>query len=215
MTDAMHVFVVEPHPIFRRGLTECLRSLQAVGRVTESAEVAEAIAHPAFADADVVVVDHELPGTRGLLRARDGQGDGVIVLLADSYGDIREAVEAGAIGFLSRSTLTPESLAGAVQAAANGTRVVTPGLLAGLAGRRPAATGTAVGAGGPPGASWLSGREQQVLTLIADGLPTREVAQRLSYSERTVKNVLHDVVIKLGARSRSQAVAHAVRDGLI
>jgi DNA-binding NarL/FixJ family response regulator len=61
----------------------------------------------------------------------------------------------------------------------------------------------------------LTDREQQVLALIADGHPTREVAQQLCYSERTVKNVLHDVVTKLNARSRSQAVAFAVREGLI
>ena len=50
---------------------------------------------------------------------------------------------------------------------------------------------------------------------IADGHAIREVAQQLCYSERTVKSVLHDVVTKLNARSRSQAVAHAVREGLI
>ena len=54
-----------------------------------------------------------------------------------------------------------------------------------------------------------------MLSLIAAGHPTREVAQQLCYSERTVKNVLHDVVTKLNARSRSQAVAFAVREGLI
>ena len=61
----------------------------------------------------------------------------------------------------------------------------------------------------------LTDREQQVLALIAAGHPTREVALQLCYSERTVKNVLHDVVTKLNARSRSQAVAFAVREGLI
>ena len=66
-----------------------------------------------------------------------------------------------------------------------------------------------------PVAARLTDREQQVLSLIAAGHPTREVAQQLCYSERTVKNVLHDVVTKLNARSRSQAVAHAVREGLI
>ena len=54
-----------------------------------------------------------------------------------------------------------------------------------------------------------------MLRLIADGHATREVAAELCYSERTVKNVLHDVVTKLGARTRSHAVAHAVRAGLI
>jgi DNA-binding NarL/FixJ family response regulator len=68
---------------------------------------------------------------------------------------------------------------------------------------------------GRPTAARLTDREQQVLALVADGHPTREVAQQLCYSERTVKNVLHDVVTKLNARSRSQAVAFAVRAGLI
>ena len=54
-----------------------------------------------------------------------------------------------------------------------------------------------------------------MLRLIADGHATREVAEELCYSERTVKNVLHDVVTKLDARTRSHAVAHAVRAGLI
>ena len=67
----------------------------------------------------------------------------------------------------------------------------------------------------PARAAQLTDREQQVLSLIAAGHPTREVAQELCYSERTVKNVLHDVVTKLNARSRSQAVAFAVREGLI
>jgi DNA-binding NarL/FixJ family response regulator len=61
----------------------------------------------------------------------------------------------------------------------------------------------------------LNERELPVLSLIAAGHPTREVAKQLCYSERTVKNVLHDVVTKLNARSRSQAVASAVREGLI
>jgi DNA-binding NarL/FixJ family response regulator len=63
--------------------------------------------------------------------------------------------------------------------------------------------------------SRLTERERHVLSLIAQGCATREVAERLCYSERTVKNVLHDVVTKLDARTRSQAVAHAVREGLI
>ena len=74
---------------------------------------------------------------------------------------------------------------------------------------------SADGLNGQPSLARLTEREQQVLALIAQGHPTREVALELSYSERTVKNVLHDVVTKLNARSRSQAVAHAVREGLI
>jgi DNA-binding CsgD family transcriptional regulator len=71
------------------------------------------------------------------------------------------------------------------------------------------------GVAGEGGLARLTDREQQVLALIADGHPTREVAERLCYSERTVKSVVHDAVTKLNARSRSQAVAQAVREGLI
>ena len=121
------------------------------------------------------------------------------------------AMKAGAIGFLRKDTLTTEGLAAAVQAAASGAGVVTPELLNSLA--RSAET-NGNGHNGRHHAT-LTDREQQVLSLIAAGHPTREVAQQLCYSERTVKNVLHDVVTKLNARSRSQAVAFAVREGLI
>jgi len=110
---------------------------------------------------------------------------------------------------LRKETLTTESLASAVRAAADGTGVVTSDLLRELLDGIPTDTN------GKPAAARLTEREQQVLSLIAAGHPTREVAQQLCYSERTVKNVLHDVVTKMGARSRSQAVAHAVREGLI
>ena len=63
--------------------------------------------------------------------------------------------------------------------------------------------------------SRLTPREREVLRLVADGHPTREVARRLCYSERTIKNVVRDAVAKLEARTRSHAVAKAVRAGLI
>jgi DNA-binding NarL/FixJ family response regulator len=63
--------------------------------------------------------------------------------------------------------------------------------------------------------SGLSEREITVLKLVADGLDTAEVANQLFYSERTVKNVIHDVTTRLNLRNRTHAVAYAVRQGLI
>ena len=121
------------------------------------------------------------------------------------------ALQAGAVGYLRKDTLTAESLGAAVRAAAYGAGVMEPELLGNLLrGISPESLEPA-----RPATAHLTDREQQVLSLIAAGHPTREVAQTLSYSERTVKNVLHDVVTKLNARSRSQAVAFAVREGLI
>ena len=118
------------------------------------------------------------------------------------------ALKAGAVGYLRKDTLTPESLGTAVRAAVNGTGVMEPELLGNLL------KSVSLEPERPPVAR-LTDREQQVLALIAAGHQTREVAEQLCYSERTVKNVLHDVVTKLNARSRSQAVAIAVREGLI
>jgi len=135
----------------------------------------------------------------------------VIVCTADGSEDaVHGSLQAGAGGFLRKATLTPEALGAAVQAAASGAGVLAPDLLGSLL-RGVGSDGT----NGRPSLARLTEREQQVLALIAKGHPTREVAQELCYSERTVKNVLHDVVTKLNARSRSQAVAHAVREGLI
>lgn len=64
-------------------------------------------------------------------------------------------------------------------------------------------------------ASGPSPRERDVLTLLADGYSTREIAQRLCYSERTIKNVLQDFNARLQLRNRTQAVAYAVRRGWI
>lgn len=215
MGAGLHVFVVEPHPIYQRGLAESLRSLAFVEKVTEASAVDEARESPQLVSADVVVLDQDLAGAEELLREIGATaGTEAIVLLSRAGRDVRDAIDAGAVGFLSKDTLTPGALAAAVQGAANGTSVIAPLLLTGLVRRRAPTPAGALPTRGDP-ISWLTAREQQVLSLIADGHPTREVAQRLSYSERTVKNVLHDIVTKLGARSRSQAVAHAVRDGLI
>jgi DNA-binding NarL/FixJ family response regulator len=175
--------------------------------------VREAWEHEALLRADIVLVDPSLPGGGDFLIAvREATGARVLVFSSDCAEDaVLTAMQAGAVGFLRKDALTPDSLSAAVSAAANGNGVVTTELLERLL----ASVGGADAGDGRAVPARLTDREQQVLALIAAGHPTREVALKLSYSERTVKNVLHDVVTKLNARSRSQAVAFAVREGLI
>lgn len=78
-----------------------------------------------------------------------------------------------------------------------------------------AMTMTAVLSAVRPAPAPLRPREREVLALIAEGLSTREVARRLCWSERTIKNVLQDLTTRLGLRNRTQAVALAVRNGWI
>lgn len=203
----MNLFVLDPHTIYRRGVVASLELMADVDGVAHAETIAEAREDPALERADVVVLDHVLAGARELIAALDAR---VIVCTSlCEEEDLLTALQAGAVGFLRKDALTSAGLAAAVQAAATGAGVVAPDLLGSLLKSVSPATLDR------PAPARLTDREQQVLALVAQGHPTREVAEQLSYSERTVKNVLHDVVNKLNARSRSQAIAFAVREGLI
>lgn len=207
----MKLFVVDPHTIYRRGLVACLEGLPEVEAVGQAGSVRDAWEAPALFEADLLLIDHVMAGGPDFVgAAAESTGARVIVCSSHCAEDaVLSALQSGAVGVLRKETLTTEGLTSAVRAAADGTGVVTPDLLHELLdGLAPDGDDRRVGAR-------LTEREQQVLSLIAEGHPTREVAERLCYSERTVKNILHDVVTKLNARSRSQAVAHAVREGLI
>jgi DNA-binding NarL/FixJ family response regulator len=206
------LFVLDPHTIYRRGLVACLEPLPEVASVAHADSVRDAWENAALFEAELVILDPAVSGGGEFIGAvRESTGAHVIVCSSDCEEEsVRAAMAAGAVGYLRKDTLTTDGLASAVKAVANGTGVMTPELLGNLLrGLSPEALEAR------PAAARLTDREQQVLSLIAAGHPTREVAQQLCYSERTVKNVLHDVVTKLNARSRSQAVAFAVREGLI
>jgi DNA-binding NarL/FixJ family response regulator len=204
------LFVVDPHTIYRRGLGVCLEGLPEVESVGQAESVREAWEDERLFAADLVIVDHNMPGGPDFVGAVGESTSSPVVVCSSLCTEeaVLAALQAGAAGVLRKDTLTTETLASAVRAAVNGTGVVTSELLHELL------EGLSTN-GDKPAPTRLTDREQQVLSLIAAGHPTREVAQQLCYSERTVKNVLHDVVTKMGARSRSQAVAHAVREGLI
>jgi DNA-binding NarL/FixJ family response regulator len=212
----MKIFVLDAHAIYRRGLTSCLVGADGVDAVADAGSVREAWQDPGLRGADVVVVDQELPGALEFIRQiREATGARVLVCSARcEETDVVAAVAAGSIGYVCKDSLTAESLLAAVRAAATGAGVMAPELLGTLLRGISRASEEVLE---PRGLSLtrLSAREQQVLRLVAEGHPIREVAERLRYSERTIKNVIHDVVTKLNVRTRSQAVAHAVREGLI
>jgi DNA-binding NarL/FixJ family response regulator len=212
----LKVFVLDPHAIFRRGLVACLSSLDDVTSVDEAESVPDAWGHPALVASDVVLVDYDVAGGHEFIRKLREQ-TGASVLVCSSRCDEQEllmAVQAGALGYLWKESLTPETLAASMRTAAAGAGVLAPELLGALL-RTIARVSRELLEPRGLSLSPLTARERQVLRLVAEGHPTREVALRLSYSERTVKNVIHDVVTKFNARSRSQAVAAAVREGLI
>jgi DNA-binding NarL/FixJ family response regulator len=202
ITDVM---VVEGHAVFRQGLVSCLEGFDGIGHVESVGCIAEAWTHPALGEAEVVLVDAMLDGAGDfVVNVLDFTDTRVVALAASEQLErLAAMVDAGAVAALVRDDLTAERLGLSLRAVAAGATTM-------LATYPKMRTPVPV-AVGPE----LTVREQQVLALVADGLPTREIGMELHYSERTVKKVLGDVVVKLGARSRSQAIARAVRQGII
>ena len=202
VTDVM---VVEGHAVFRQGLVSCLEGSDGIGRVESVGSIAEAWAHPALGEAEVVLVDATIDGAGDFVtNVLDFTDTRVVALAGKEQSDrLAAMIDAGAVAALVRDDLTAERLGLSLRAVAAGATTMLTTY------PKPAAAVSV--AAGPE----LTDREQQVLALVADGLPTREIGDQLHYSERTVKKVLGDVVVKLGARSRSQAIARAVRQGII
>jgi DNA-binding NarL/FixJ family response regulator len=124
------------------------------------------------------------------------------------------AIEAGVCGFLRRSETRPESLVDGIRAAAAGDGTVPADLLGRLLSQVSLIHQQVLA---PRGLSFsgLSEREVEVLRLLSEGHATSEVARRLCYPERTVKNVLQDMTRRHNLRNRTHAVAYALRQGLI
>ena len=164
----------------------------------------------------VVVVD-ELDEA-GLRLARSAARGGALatVVVAGRLDDamLMQAVEAGVMGIVRRVDATTGRLAAVITSAARGDAAVPPDLL----GRLLTQVGTLQRQVLAPRGLTLAGltqREIDVLRLVADGCDTAEIASKLSYSERTVKKILHDITSRMHLRNRSQAVAFALREGLI
>jgi DNA-binding NarL/FixJ family response regulator len=164
----------------------------------------------------IIVVDSMDEDAIHLLRVVQRQRMCRTVLVASTLedGDLVSAVEVGVLGLVRRAEATPERMVDLVTRAALGEGSVPPDLLGRLLDQVGRLQQQVLA---PRGLTFtgLATRELQVLRLVADGMSTCEIAAELSYSERTVKNVLHDVTTRLHLRNRSHAVAYALRQGLI
>lgn len=158
-------------------------------------------------------VDTEAVRTIRGLRRRGVERVALLVGRLDDKG-LLAAVEAGVAGVVRRSEATPGNLLSAIRSVASGEGTLPPDLLGRLLGQVGQLQRQVLA---PRGLTFsgLTERELSVLRLLADGHDTAEVGRQLFYSERTVKNIVHDVTSRLDLRNRTHAVAYALRQGLI
>jgi DNA-binding NarL/FixJ family response regulator len=206
--ERITVCVYARDPISEAGMSSQLRPRPEV-RVLRPEEADEARV------ALIVVDDVDDDATR-LLRSLQRRAIARAVLVASTLDDsgLIAAVEAGVIGLVRRSEATPERLVQVVVRAATGEGSVPADLLGRLLNQVGSLQRQVLI---PRGLTFrgLAVREIEVLRLVADGFDTAEISEKLGYSERTVKTVLHDINSRLQLRNRCHAVAYALREGLI
>jgi DNA-binding NarL/FixJ family response regulator len=129
----------------------------------------------------------------------------IVTFSMPATNDVRRLAGAGVCAFLDRDQITQDSLTAAVRGALSGMVSVPMAAFSALVGTTDTLVRTRP----------LMPRERDVLRLLAEGLDTRTISGTLSYSERTVKNIVHDLFVKLDCRTRAQAVGVATRHGLI
>jgi DNA-binding NarL/FixJ family response regulator len=208
MPAAISTYVHCTDPISLAGVASQLRTRPEV-RVVEELDVDQAAVA-------VVVADQLDDETARVVRALCRGDQPRIVLVATSIDEstVVAAAEVGVGGLVRRADATADALVRAIRRVAAGEGEVPPDLLGRLleqVGRLQRQVLTPRGLA----FSGLSPREIEVLQLVADGHDTSEIATRMCYSERTVKNVLHDLTTRLQLKNRTHAVAYAMREGLI
>jgi DNA-binding NarL/FixJ family response regulator len=208
------VLLVDDHPVVVEGVRKVLETAEGISVTGVAHDAAGALDQARLLKPDVILLDLRMPGASGVQATRRlrEQGTQSAIIILTSYGDqayVRQALEAGADGYLLKST-PPDQLISAIRNGVRGRRQLSPELLdavledlSGLARehtKREAA---------------LSEEDRDILRFAARGLTNREIGQELGRSEIAVKKRLQVIFSKLGAVDRAHAVAEAMRRGLI
>lgn len=209
--------LVDDHAMFASSVAAALGAEDDITVVATAHDLAtaraELIARATHGQAvDVVLLDQGLPdgnGVEAVAGFKDLSATTKIVMLTASTDDdtLLLAMEGGCSGFVEKSR-TVDELVGAVRGAAAGEVVLSPALLARLVGRVQRRTEDRVGTD-------LTARELEVLGLVAEGLSNAAIAKRLWLSVNTVRNHVANLLGKLGVHSKLEALAVAVREGLL
>jgi DNA-binding NarL/FixJ family response regulator len=204
-TGAIRVLCVDDHPLMREGIAAMIRDQPDMELAGEAASGREAIERWRELRPDVTLMDIRLPDSSGIdavIAIREEFPQARIVILSTFEGDvdIQRSLAAGARGYLLK-TMPPEDLLGAIRQVHAGRKYIPAALAAQLAEYL--------------GDENLTPREVEVLGLVARGQRNREIAENLNISEETAKVHVRNILEKLAARDRTEAVAIALRRGFI
>lgn len=204
----IRVLIADDHAIFRQGLSELLAGEKGVAVAGSARDGSEALSMTCTLLPDVLILDLSMPGLDGFevtRRVRDLRLDVKVLVLSmhKDSGSIRRALDLGADGYIMKEDAFDE-LAKAIEVVMGGERFLSPPVRAAV--NRMA---------GDPEVESLTGRERQVVSLIAAGKSTREIASELGIGIKTVETHRQHVMEKLGFRKTAQIAVYAIKEGLV
>lgn len=210
---AIRVLVADDHAIVRKGIRALLATEPGIEVVGEACDGHEALAAAQQMEPDVILMDLVMPGMDGLEATRllTCSQPGVRILVLTSFdGDdkVFPAIKAGALGYLLKDS-GPEELVQAIQQVHQGESSLHPSVARRLLRQisQPQQPPTEI--------DTLTDREIEVLRLVAQGKSNREISDRLTISEATVRTHVSNILAKLCLCSRTQAALYALREGLV
>ncbi|TIW15598.1 MAG: response regulator transcription factor [Mesorhizobium sp.] len=212
MSAPIRIAIVDDHPLFREGVARSLGEIGGFELVGEgaSAEDAERLVRASMPD--ILLLDISMPGgglsaLASILSAMPEQKI-VMLTVSETNADVAQALKAGARGYVLKG-VGSKALAEILRDVANGQSYVSPSLSARLLSDLLQPTGSK-----PDPLAQLTGREAEILKLVAEGLSNKEVAARLSLQEKTVKHHMTRVLAKLNVRNRTEAalLMHEARE---
>ena len=206
MTSEITCLIVDDHEVVREGLRLSLSRTPHIRVVGEANDGQQAIELAERRRPNVVIMDVRMPGMDGLdaTKVLTEKLPDVSVLIFTAYSErslLSRGLESGALGYILKEA-PHETLVRAIDKVANGESFIDPALMPAFLS-------------GKDREEMLTGREREILQLLADGMSNADVAQRLFISQETVKSHVRHILAKLEADTRTHAVAIALRDAII
>ncbi|TGS10620.1 response regulator transcription factor [Mesorhizobium sp. M2E.F.Ca.ET.209.01.1.1] len=212
MSTSIRIAIVDDHPLFREGVARSLGEIGGFELVGEGASAEDAERLVRTSTPDILLLDISMPGgglsaLASILSATPEQKI-VMLTVSETNADVAQALKAGARGYVLKG-VGSKALAEILRDVANGQSYVSPSLSARLLSDLLQPTGSK-----PDPLAQLTGREAEILKLVAEGLSNKEVAARLSLQEKTVKHHMTRVLAKLNVRNRTEAalLMHEARE---
>ena len=213
MMESIRVLIVDDHPIVRQGLATVLEQQEDIAVVGQAADGVEAVAQARDLLPDIILMDLQMPQMDGVEATAQILGDelatNIIILTTYATDDyIFRGIEAGARGYLLKDS-PPDEVVKAIRTVHRGESLIEPRVASRLLDRLGQLSHP------PPPESVLSQREIEVLQVMSTGAANKEIASQLLIGQSTVKTHIVRIFNKLGVNGRTEAVAEAVKKGII